>query len=143
MSKHTVVTMPGDGIGNQVLPEALRILKAVGFDADYVHADIGWDIWRNHGNALPQRTIDLLAQHKLGLFGAITSKPNQEAQAELKPVLGGQGLVYYSPIVTMRQKFNLDICIRPCIVFIGNPSNYIRRRVTGAFDEPRIDTTVF
>jgi 3-isopropylmalate dehydrogenase len=84
MAKHTVVTMPGDGIGNQVLPEALRVLKAVGFDAEYVHADIGWEIWRDEGNALPQRTIDLLSKHKLGLFGAITSKPNKEAQAELK-----------------------------------------------------------
>jgi isocitrate dehydrogenase (NAD+) len=42
MAKHTVVTMPGDGIGNQVLPEALRVLKEVGFDADYIHGDIGW-----------------------------------------------------------------------------------------------------
>ena len=85
MAKHTVVTMPGDGIGNQVLPEALRVLKAVGFDAEYIHADIGWECWCNEGNALPERTIDLLTKHKLGLFGAITSKPNKEAQAELKP----------------------------------------------------------
>ena len=106
--------MPGDGIGNQVLPEALRVLKAVGFDAEYIHADIGWEIWRNEGNALPDRTIELLKKHKLGLFGAITSKPNKEAQAELKPELRGKGLVYYSPIVTMRQMFNLDICMRPC-----------------------------
>jgi 3-isopropylmalate dehydrogenase len=53
MAKHSVVTMPGDGIGNQVLPEALRVLNAVGFDAEYIHADIGWDSWRNQGNALP------------------------------------------------------------------------------------------
>lgn len=85
MPKHTVVTMPGDGIGNQVLPEALRVLKAVHFDAEYIHADIGWEIWRNEGNALPQRTIDLLTKHELGLFGAITSKPNKAAQAELSP----------------------------------------------------------
>src|SRR6476646_5755866 len=81
MAKYTDVTMPGDGIGNQVLPEALRALKAVGFDADYIHADIGWDIWCNEGNALPDRTIDLLKKHKLGLFGAITSKPNKAAKA--------------------------------------------------------------
>ena len=43
MAKYTVITMPGDGIGNQVLPESLRVLKAVGFDAEYIHADIGWD----------------------------------------------------------------------------------------------------
>src|SRR5580700_2699443 len=143
MAKHTVVTMPGDGIGNQVLPEALRVLKAVGSDTDYVHADIGWECWRNEGNALPQRTIDLLSEHKLGLFGAITSKPNKEAQAELKPELQGKGYVYYSPIVTMRQKFNLDICQRPCVGFIGNPLNYIRKRVDGGFDEPQINTTIF
>lgn len=143
MPKYTVITMPGDGIGNQVLPESLRVLKAVGFDADYIHADIGWDCWCNQGNALPDRTIDLLRKHKLGLFGAITSKPNKAAQAELKPELQGKGHVYYSPIVTMRQKFNLDTCMRPCIGFIGNPLNYIRKRTDGGFDEPHINTTIF
>jgi 3-isopropylmalate dehydrogenase len=143
MAKYTVVTMPGDGIGNQVLPESLRVLKAVGFDAEYIHADIGWDCWCNHGNALPDRTIELLTKHKLGLFGAITSKPNKAAQAELKPELQGKGYVYYSPIVTMRQKFNLDICMRPCVGFIGNPLNYIRKRLDGGFDEPKIDSTIF
>jgi len=143
MPKYTVITMPGDGIGNQVLPESLRVLKAVGFDANYIPADIGWDCWCNQGNALPDHTIDLLTKHKLGLFGAITSKPNKAAQAELKPELQGRGHVYYSPIVTMRQKFNLDICMRPCIGFIGNPLNYIRKRTDGGFDEPQINTTIF
>ena len=91
MAKHTVVTMPGDGIGNQVLPEALRVLKAVEFDAEYVHADIGWYCWRREGNALPERTVDLLAKHKLGLFGAITSKPKKQAEAELTPEVRGKG----------------------------------------------------
>jgi isocitrate dehydrogenase (NAD+) len=143
MATYTVVTMPGDGIGNQVLPESLRVLNAVGFDAEYVHADIGWEFWRSEGNALPERTIQLLAKHKLGLFGAITSKPNKEAQAEIDPKLRGKGYVYYSPIVTMRQKFNLDVCMRPCIGFLGNPLNYIRKKVNGSFEEPQINTTVF
>ncbi len=143
MAKYTVVTMPGDGIGNQVLPESLRVLKAVNFDAEYVQADIGWECWRNEGNALPDRTIELLKKHKLGLFGAITSKPNKAAQAELKPELQGKGYVYYSPIVTMRQKFNLDICMRPCVGFAGNPLNYIRKTAGGGCEEPQIDTTVF
>ncbi len=143
MATYTVVTMPGDGIGNQVLPESVRVLKAVGFDAEYIHADIGWDCWCDQGNALPDRTIELLTKHKLGLFGAITSKPNKAPQAELKPELQGKGYVYYSPIVTMRQKFNLDICMRPCVGFIGNPLNYIRKRTDGGFDEPQINTTIF
>lgn len=143
MAKHTVVTMPGDGIGNQVLPEALRLLRAVWFDAEYVHADIGWDCWRREGNALPQRTIDLLAEHKMGLFGAITSKPKKEAEAELKPELKGKGYSYFSPIVTMRQRFQLDTCIRPCISFPGNPLNFIRKKPNGSFEEPLVNVVVF
>ena len=143
MTRHAVVTMPGDGIGNQVVPEALRVLKAVDFEAEYIHADIGWEFWRSEGNALPSRTIDLLTKHKLGLFGAITSKPKKDAEAELDPKLRGKGHVYYSPIVTMRQRFNLDICVRPCVSFPGNPLNYIRKKPDGAFEEPQINTTIF
>jgi len=136
MAKYTVVAMPGDGIGKTVLPESRRVLDAVGFDAEYVHADIGWDFWISEGNALPERTVELLAKHKLGLFGAITSKP--------KPLdLRDKGFVYFSPIVTMRQRFNLDVCIRPCISFPGNPLNFIRRAADGGADEPEVNAVIF
>lgn len=143
MPKPTIVTIPGDGIGNQVLPEAIRVLNAVGFEAEYVHADIGWECWMNQGNALPERTVDLLARHKLGLFGAITSKPKKEADAELKPELRGKGYTYYSPIVTMRQRFGLDVCLRPCIGFPGNPLNFIRKKPGGGYEEPQVNVVVF
>jgi 3-isopropylmalate dehydrogenase len=143
MSKYTVVTMPGDGIGYVVLAEALRVLEAVGFDADYIHADVGWEFWKSEGNALPERTVELLDQHKLGLFGAITSKPKPQAAAELDPALRDKGYTYYSPIVTMRQRFNLDVCIRPCRSFAGNPLNFIRRTSDGGFEEPLVDVVVF
>ncbi len=143
MSKPTIVTMPGDGIGNQVLPEAIRVLNAVGFQAEYIHADIGWECWINEGNALPERTVELLAKHKLGLFGAITSKPKKEADDELKPALRGKGYTYYSPIVTMRQRFGLDVCLRPCIGFPGNPLNFVRKKPSGGYDEPQVNVVVF
>ena len=143
MAKHTVVIMPGDGIGNQVLPEAIRVLDAVGFEANYVHGDIGWEFWKNEGNALPERTVELLNRYKLGLFGAITSKPKKDADAELSPALRGKGYIYYSPIVTMRQRFNLDICVRPCIGFPGNPLNFVRKKPGGGFEEPRVNVVVF
>jgi isocitrate dehydrogenase (NAD+) len=143
MSKPTIVTMPGDGIGNQVLPEAIRVLNAVGFQAEYIHADIGWECWINEGNALPERTVELLARHKLGLFGAITSKPKKEADAELKPELRGKGYTYYSPIVTMRQRFGLDTCLRPCIGFPGNPLNFVRKKPGGGYEEPQVNVVVF
>jgi 3-isopropylmalate dehydrogenase len=142
MSIPTIVMMPGDGIGRTVLPEARRVLDQVGFSANYVHGDIGWEFWCREGNALPQRTIDLLTEHKVGLFGAITSKPKEEAAAELDPALKGQGFVYYSPIVGLRQHFDLQLCVRPCRTFAGNPLNFIRRGSDG-IEEPEVDVVIF
>lgn len=141
--KRTIVAMPGDGIGKTVLPEAIRVLDAVGFEAEYVHGDIGWDFWCKEGNALPQRTLDLLSKHKIGLFGAITSKPKDAAEKELDPSLQGKGYSYFSPIVGMRQYFNLDICIRPCISFKGNPLNFIRKDGKGGYEEPLVNAVIF
>ncbi|NOQ21529.1 MAG: isocitrate/isopropylmalate dehydrogenase family protein [Candidatus Aegiribacteria sp.] len=141
--RRTVVTMPGDGIGGAVLDETLRVLEAVGFEADYVHADIGWEFWKKEGNPLPDRTIDLLQKHKIALFGAITSKPKDKTLAELDPSLRDKGLVYYSPIVAMRQHFNLDICMRPCKAFTGNPLNFIRRGPGDTIEEPLVDAVIF
>ncbi|HQJ46523.1 MAG TPA: isocitrate/isopropylmalate family dehydrogenase, partial [Ignavibacteriaceae bacterium] len=53
------------------------------------------------------------------------------------------GYVYFSPIVSMRQIFNLDICIRPCISFKGNPLNFIRQDGKGGFEEPPVNTVIF
>jgi len=143
MAKRTVVVMPGDGIGKVVLPEALRVLEAAGFEANWVEADIGWEFWVTEGNPLPQRTIDLLAEHKAALFGAITSKPKDAAARELAPELVDAGHVYYSPIVGLRQHFDLDVSIRPCRTFPGNPLNFIRRGPQGEVEEPRVDTVIF
>jgi isocitrate/isopropylmalate dehydrogenase len=143
MSKRTIVSMPGDGIGKTVLPEAVRVLEAAGFAADYVHADIGWEFWCREGNPLPQRTLDLLKKHRIGLFGAITSKPKTDAAKELAPELQDKGYVYYSPIVGLRQHFNLDICMRPCKTFKGNPLNFIRRGKGGTIEEPEVDVVIF
>ncbi len=139
----TIVAMPGDGIGKTVLPESIRVLDAVGFNADYVYADIGWDFWCKEGNALPQRTIDLIKEHKIGLFGAITSKPKDAAERELDPSLKEKGLQYFSPIVGLRQYFDLDLCVRPCKSFKGNPLNFIKKTSDGKFDEPVVDTVIF
>jgi len=142
MSERNIVIMPGDGIGKVVLPEALRVLDAVGFKPNYIHADIGWEFWCKEGNPLPQRTLDLLKEQRIGLFGAITSKPKDQAAKELNPELQGKGYVYYSPIVGLRQHFNLDLCIRPCRSFKGNPLNYVRR-IDNNVIEPDINVVIF
>lgn len=143
MAKRTIVKMPGDGIGKVVLEETIRVLEAAGFEADYVDGDIGWEFWCKEGNPLPQRTIDLIEQHKVALFGAITSKPKDEAANELIPELKDKGLVYSSPIVGLRQHFDLDICMRPCRSYKGNPLNFIRRGANDSIEEPEIDAVIF
>jgi isocitrate dehydrogenase (NAD+) len=143
MSDRTIVALPGDGIGVIVLEQAIRVLDAAGFKAQYVFGDIGWEFWKKEGNPLPVRTLDLLSKHKIALFGAITSKPNDEAKAELDQSLQGKGFTYSSPIVGLRQHFNLDICVRPCRSYKGNPLNFIRRGKGNSIEEPLVDVVIF
>jgi 3-isopropylmalate dehydrogenase len=124
MAKHRIAWLPGDGIGGEVLDAARVVLDRVGFDAEYVPGDIGWEFWQREGDAFPPRTIELLRRVDAAMFGAITSKPGKLAEAELLPELRGRGLVYRSPIVRMRQMFDLYVCLRPCRAFPRNPLNY-------------------
>ena len=123
MGNYKVALLPGDGVGYDVLTAARRVLDQVGLDAEYIEGDIGWEFWRMEGNPLPDRTLDLLRATDVCLFGAITSKPKDEAAAELLPELQGKGLVYSSPIVGLRQRFNLHTNLRPCKAYAGNPLN--------------------
>lgn len=124
MKKARIAWLPGDGIGVECCEATRIVLDAAGFEADYIHGDIGWEIWTREGDALPPRTLDLLAKTDCAFFGAITSKPAPDAARELAPELQGRGLVYRSPIVRMRQLLDLYICLRPCRAFKGNPLNY-------------------
>jgi len=124
MAKYKIALMPGDGIGNDVMDAAQIVLDKIGLDAEYIPADIGWEFWRTEGEPLPQRTVETLQACTCALFAAITSKPKEEAEAELVPELQGKGLTYRSPIVRMRQMFDLYTNLRPCKAFKGNPLNY-------------------
>jgi len=96
MSKRTIVTMPGDGIGKIVLPEAIRVLEAIGFEAEYVHADIGWEFWCKEGNPLnfirhgrggtieePEVDVVVFRQNTEGLYGGVewTNPPDKVYEA--------------------------------------------------------------
>lgn len=124
MNRYRIAWLPGDGVGNEVMEAAMICLDAIKFPADYVYGDIGWDFWCREGDALPERTINLLGKSDAAMFGAITSKPVKSAEAELVPDLRGKGLTYRSPIVRMRQMFDLYVCLRPCKAYPGNPLNY-------------------
>jgi isocitrate dehydrogenase (NAD+) len=124
MPKYKIAWLPGDGIGVDVLDAAKIVLKRLALDAEYIPGDIGWDFWCKEGDAFPARTIELLKNVDAALFGAITSKPAKTAASELAPALQNKGLTYRSPIVRMRQLFDLYICLRPCKGYPGNALNF-------------------
>lgn len=124
MAKYRIGWMPGDGVGNEVMEAAKIVLDKLGLDAEFVHGDIGWEYWKTEGDALPERTIEMLKTVDCALFGAITSKPKEEAEKELLPEMQGKGHVYFSPIVRLRQLFDLHTNMRPCKAYKGNPLNY-------------------
>lgn len=120
MRKYKIALLPGDGVGQEVIECAHKVLEAIGIDAEYIYLDIGWEFWRTEGNPLPKRTIELLKSCDCALLGAITSKPEIEAELELDNSLKNSGLKYRSPIIQLRQIFDLSSNIRPCKSILGN-----------------------
>lgn len=109
--KYKIAFMPGDGIGNDVLEAAKIVIdEGTDFKAEFIPGDIGWEFWEKEGDALPERTVEMMKTTDAALFGAITSKPNVPG--------------YRSPIVRLRQTFNLYSNMRPCKAYKGNPLNY-------------------
>ncbi len=124
MTKYKIAVLPGDGVGKEVMEAALFVLERVGLDAEYIWGDIGWKYWCEEGNPLPERTLKMLKATDVCLFGAITSKPKEDAAKELAPSLRAKGFSYFSPIVRLRQEFDLYTNLRPCKAYPGNPLNY-------------------
>lgn len=124
MSKFKIALLPGDGVGADVMDAARIVLDELRLDAEYVDGEIGWDYWCKEGNPMPERTVEMLKTCHCALFGAITSKPKEEAMKALAPELKKNGISYRSPIVAMRQLFDLYNNLRPCKSYPGNPLNY-------------------
>jgi len=124
MAKYRIAWLPGDGIGKEVMEAAKLVLDHMDLSAEYLPGDIGWEFWKKEGNPLPDRTKILLKNSDCCLLGAITSKPKDEAEKELEANLRNRDFVYNSPIVQIRQELNLQLNIRPCKSYEGNPLNF-------------------
>ena len=90
----------GDGIGREVVPAAVRVLRQVLPELEVAAADAGWDTFQDTGDALPQITVDLAKESQAVLFGACSSPPY--------PVTG-----YSSPIVKLRRLMETYANLRP------------------------------
>ena len=97
---HTLCVIPGDGVGREVIPCAVEVLSKVIPDLALTEAEAGWDCFNRVGDALPDATKTKIAEAGAVLFGAVSSPS--------KKVAG-----YRSPIVHMRQLFDLYANLRP------------------------------
>src|SRR4051794_25023800 len=99
MAKHTIVLIPGDGIGPEVTSAAKRVLEAAGASIEWVELPAGTGaVEQGFDNVLPERTLAAIKAHKVALKGPVTT-----------PV--GKG--FKSVNVQLRQKLNLYAAVRP------------------------------
>ena len=99
MAKHTIVLIPGDGIGPEVSAAARRVLEAAGLSVQWVDCPAGAAaLAQGLDSVLPQRTVAAIKAHKVALKGPVTT-----------PV--GKG--FKSINVQLRQKLNLYAAVRP------------------------------
>ena len=105
---YTILVIPGDGIGREVIPAAVAVLRATGLPFHFENADAGWECFQRQGEALPPATLAAARTADAILFGAVAS-PGY-------PVAG-----YRSPIVRLRRELDLYANIRP--VFDDLPEN--------------------
>ena len=90
----------GDGIGHEVIPAAVKVLRTRFPDLTTYNAGAGWDYFQVHGVPVKEETVELARRTGALLFGA--------ANSPSYPVEG-----YYSPIVRIRQLLKVHANIRP------------------------------
>jgi isocitrate dehydrogenase (NAD+) len=110
MAKHTVVLIPGDGIGPEVTRATCRVLEAGGFSVQWVEMPAGASaLEKGLENVLPQCTLAAVSAHKIALKGPVTT-----------PV--GKG--FKSVNVQLRQKLGLYAAVRPVRSLPGIKTRY-------------------
>ena len=103
----TICLIPGDGVGQEVIPAAAEVLQALQLDLTFVEAEAGFACFEKHGSALPEATLALARRSEAVLFGA-TSSPST--------VVAG----YRSPILALRREFDLYANLRPVFSLPGD-----------------------
>ena len=109
MTQQRITVIRGDGIGPDIIDATIQILDKAGCNFAYDYADAGLTALENHGELLPQETLDLIAKNKVTLKGPLTT-----------PV--GEG--FTSINVSLRKQFNLYANVRPVLSFKGTKARY-------------------
>ena len=112
MEKHIAV-LPGDGIGPEVIEQAMKVLKAITdrfkHTFHYSYADVGAIAIDNTGNPLPEETLELCKEADAVLFGAIGDpKYDNDPSAPVRPEQG---------LLALRKGLGLFANIRPVTTY--------------------------
>jgi 3-isopropylmalate dehydrogenase len=113
MKKKKIAVLPGDGIGPEVIDQALKVLSAVsdrfGRKFEYEFADVGAVAIDKHGDPLPQTTLDVCLRADAILFGAIGHpKYDNDPNAPVRPEQG---------LLRLRKELGLFANIRPVTTY--------------------------
>lgn len=107
MSKKIAV-LPGDGIGPEIVEQAVKILKALGCDFEMEYADVGGVAYANHGHPLPEATLKLAKESDAILFGAVGDFKYDHLERHLRPE---------QAILGLRKALGLFANLRPAKCF--------------------------
>lgn len=94
--------IPGDGVGQEVVPAAVDVIRRLLPDLQTTTAEAGWECFQRRGNALPDDTKAAIRDCGAAIFGAVSS-PSRKVEG------------YRSPIVQMRREFDLYANLRPTL----------------------------
>lgn len=112
---YKIAVLPGDGIGVEIVPEAVKVLKAIGerygHEFEFTEALIGGSAYDATGHPLPQSTLDLCRQSDAVLLGAIGGPKWDELPVHLRPEVGA--------LLPIRKELGLYANLRPAILFPG------------------------
>lgn len=113
MNTKKLAVLAGDGIGPEVMKEAIKILDRIAllekFKIDYEEALVGGAAIDRYGEALPQVTIDVCKRADAILFGSVGGPKWESLPAEKQPERAA--------LLPLRKMFNLYANLRPAIVF--------------------------
>ena len=108
-----IAVLPGDGIGPEVMEEALKVLEVAqetfGFELAYTPADVGGIAIDRHGQALPDDTLRLCEASDAILFGSVGGPQWETLPPAQQPERGA--------LLPLRKHFNLFCNLRPAKVF--------------------------
>lgn len=107
MSKKIAV-LPGDGIGPEIVEQAVKVLKALGCDFEMEYADVGGVAYANHGHPLPEATLKLAKECDAILFGAVGDFKYDHLERHLRPE---------QAILGLRKALGLFANLRPAKCF--------------------------